>query len=225
MAGEQALIEFARLVGRLKALPRQGWVDRGISEPESVADHTYRAVMLAWVLGHAAGLDTDRLVKLMLVHDLAEAKVGDTTPYGPLLGDISEDAVRRWRELLPPEQLHAAKLEKREREAEALGEMIAELPETLAREIRQLARDYAERDSVEARFAAQIDKIEALLQAVEYDEAGLPSDVENFRATVRDEVVHATLIAFVDALCAADQHRGGENEAPDSSRDGNLLEK
>jgi putative hydrolase of HD superfamily len=203
MAGEEGLLEFARSVGLLKAVRRQGWVDRGIAEPESVADHTYRAVMLAWVLGHAAGLDTDRLIKLMLVHDLAEAKVGDATPYGQLLDDVNEDAVRRWRELLPPERLRAAKREKHEREAAALAEMTADLPESLAQEIRQLANDYDERDTAEARFAAQIDKIEALLQAVEYGEAGQPSDVENFLATVRDEVVHPTLIAFVQALGAA----------------------
>ena len=51
MAEEASIVEFARTVGRLKALPRQGWVDRNVAKPESVADHTFRAVMLAWVLG------------------------------------------------------------------------------------------------------------------------------------------------------------------------------
>jgi putative hydrolase of HD superfamily len=200
MTGEEALLEFARTVGQLKGLPRQGWVDRGIAAPESVAEHTFRAVMLAWALGHAAGLDTDRLVKLMLVHDLAEAKVGDATPYGELLDEVSDDAVRRWRELLPPERLRAAKQEKHAREEAALAEITANLPQGLGQEIQQLARDYDARGSAEARFAAQIDKIEALLQAVEYGEAGQPSDVENFLATVQEEVDHPTLIAFVAAL-------------------------
>jgi putative hydrolase of HD superfamily len=211
---EDALVAFARTVGQLKALPRQGWVDRGIVQPESVADHTYRAVMLAWTLGHAAGLDTDRLVKLMLVHDLAEAKVGDATPYGQLLDDMSDVAVRRWRDLLPPDRLHAAKQEKHAREAVALAEMVADLPGGLAQEIQELARDYDDRGSAEARFAAQVDKVEALLQAIEYEEDGQPSDVENFLLTVREEVVHPTLVAFVEAL-RLDRLPGGRHRAAD----------
>lgn len=202
MTSSDSLVAFARIVGQLKAVPRQGWVDRGVSNPESVADHTFRAVMLAWALGSAAGLDTDRLVKLLLVHDLAEAEVGDATPYGALLSGAGPEEVRRWRELVPVDQLDAAKREKHEREAAALARIVAELPELLAGEIHELAKDYAERLSPEARFAAQIDKIEALQQAMEYAEAGQPSDVENFRATVRDEVSHPTLVAFVAALGA-----------------------
>ncbi len=201
MAWTDALLEFTHTVGRLKTLPRQGWVDRGVSDPESVADHTYRAVMLAWTLGQAAGLDTDRLVKIMLVHDLAEARAGDTTPYGSLL-PISDDfeTVRRWRELLTPEQLAWAKREKHAREAAALESILRELPAALAAELRELAMDYVDRGSAEAQFAAQIDKIEALLQAIEYAEAGQPSDVENFLISAYEEVTHPALVAFLDAL-------------------------
>lgn len=203
MDAAHALLDFARTAGQLKTLLRQGWVDRAVAAPESVADHTYRAVMLAWALGHVAGLDTDRLVKLMLVHDLAEARVGDATPYAELLGAGPDaDAVQRWRELLTPERLDAAKREKHAREALAFAEIVAHLPDALARELHGLAADYQERRSAEAQFAAQIDKIEALLQAVEYREAGQPSDVENFLASAREEVTHPTLVAFVDALSA-----------------------
>ncbi len=201
MTWADALLDFARTVGRLKALPRQGWVDRNVSNPESVADHTYRAVMLAWTLGHAAGLDTDRLVKMMLVHDLAEARVGDATPYAALLdSNGGSEAVWRWRELLSAEQLAAAKREKHARELAALDAIVGELPGALAAELRELALDYVDRGSAEGQFAAQIDKIEALLQAIEYLEAGQQSDVESFLTSVRDEVTHPVLVAFVEAL-------------------------
>src|SRR5689334_18039393 len=129
MASIETLVDFARVVGRLKTVARQGWVDRGVAEPESVADHTYRAVMLAWTLGAAAGLDTNRLIKLLLVHDLAEASVGDATPYESLL-DAARDAetVRRWRELLTPDQLAAAKRDKHAREQAAYQEIVGDLP-------------------------------------------------------------------------------------------------
>lgn len=46
--------------------------------PESVADHSYRAAVLAMAL--PPGLDRDRCVKMALLHDLAESMVGDITP-------------------------------------------------------------------------------------------------------------------------------------------------
>jgi putative hydrolases of HD superfamily len=213
MTSLEPFLEFARTVGRLKTVVRQGWVDRGVAAPESVADHTYRAVMLAWTLGAAAGLDTNRLVKIMLVHDLAEAWVGDATPYEALL-DVSRDAetVQRWRELLPPDQLAAAKREKHAREQTAFAGIIANLPQPLVAELRELADDYADRRTAEGEFAAQIDKIEALLQAVEYRERGQPSDVENFLASAREAVTHPVLAAFVDEV-AADARLSAE---PDS---------
>ena len=119
------MLELLRAVGRLKALPRQGWVDRGIPSPESVADHTYRSAMMAWLLGGAAGLDTNRLVKLALLHDLPEVEAGDATPYGKILaqGVELEEAVRRWRELLSPEERLAHREAKRESEARAMAHL------------------------------------------------------------------------------------------------------
>src|SRR4051794_15354555 len=69
-------------IGRLKEIPRTGWLDRGIlaEETESVADHSYGVALLAWLLAPDA-LDRGRVVELALIHDLAEAVVGDVTPY------------------------------------------------------------------------------------------------------------------------------------------------
>src|SRR5215212_2028227 len=116
------MLEFLRSVGRLKTLPRQGWVDRGIEPAESVADHSYRATMMAWALGQRAGLNTDRLVKIMLVHDLPEAEVGDATPYAGIVaaGMAVHEAVPRWRELLSEDEQRLSKEAKHQLEAEGL---------------------------------------------------------------------------------------------------------
>jgi putative hydrolases of HD superfamily len=71
---------FARLCGALKNVKRTGWVNNKINEPESVADHMYRMSMLAFMIQDPA-IKKDHLIKLCLVHDLAEAIVGDITPY------------------------------------------------------------------------------------------------------------------------------------------------
>lgn len=78
-SASQAL-EFLRVVGKLKTLKRTGWVNSGVALPESVADHMYRMAMCSFLITDPA-LDRARLMKLAVVHDLAEALVGDIVPH------------------------------------------------------------------------------------------------------------------------------------------------
>lgn len=73
-------LAFYEEVGRLKTLPRTGWVQRGIPNPESVADHMYRSQFIAYDLAKILGADPQACAFMMMVHDLAEARVGDITP-------------------------------------------------------------------------------------------------------------------------------------------------
>jgi putative hydrolases of HD superfamily len=205
------MLDFLHAVGALKNLPRQGWLDRRISAPESVADHIYRVTMMAWALGSAAGLDTQRLVKLALVHDLPEAIAGDATPYLDIVsgGTEVDRAVATWREVMTAEDVAAAKRRKHEAEAAGLAELCAMLRGSLADELTELWEEYAERRSPEARFAAEVDKLEALLQAIEYRDAGQPADVENFLASAREAVEHPVLRGFLEELEARACAGGG----------------
>jgi 5'-deoxynucleotidase len=202
MWGNDGLLVFLRVAGRLKALHRQGWVDRGIPNPESVADHSYQNALVAWILGACAGLDTARLVKLMLVHDLAEAVVGDVTPYTHLIRDGANpsDVAARWRDLVDPVDAASVKLAKHDRERAAIIDLTSSLPGPLRDEICGLWDDYAERRSPEAGFAAQTDKLEALMQALEYDAQGQPADIDNFLASAQDAVTHPTLLHVLSVL-------------------------
>lgn len=73
-------LDFLRVVGQLKIVKRTGWVNSGIHLPESVADHMYRMAMCSFLITDAT-LDRARLMKLAVVHDLAEALVGDIVPH------------------------------------------------------------------------------------------------------------------------------------------------
>src|SRR5918912_251677 len=83
-AGVPGLGALAAAAGSLKEVRRQGWVDRGVADAESVADHSYRLAVLAWAVARARGLDAGRAVLIALVHDLAEAEIGDETPFDAL---------------------------------------------------------------------------------------------------------------------------------------------
>lgn len=198
----ESALGLLHALGRLKTLPRQGWVDRGIPSPESVADHSYRTALMAWILGDLAGLDTGLLVKLALAHDLPEAEAGDATPYGQAVDrgiDIA-DAVARWRDLLTPDELSTQRAAKHDREALALDRLAALFPSTATDEVSGLWQDYAAGGTPEARFLAQVDKLEALLQATEYRTAGFDADVENFLASAREIVDHPVLLVLLVAL-------------------------
>ncbi|KAJ8499087.1 hypothetical protein OPV22_009639 [Ensete ventricosum] len=156
-SSSSAAVDFLSLCHRLKTTKRAGWVRRGVREPESVADHMYRMGIMSLVFQDTPGVDRDRCVKMALVHDIAEAIVGDITPT---------DGV--------------PKLEKSRREREALDHMCKLLGGgSRAKEIDELWMEYEDNSSPEAKLVKDFDKVEMILQALEYeDEQGI--DLEEF---------------------------------------------
>ncbi|XWS69848.1 hypothetical protein CRYUN_Cryun04dG0213500 [Craigia yunnanensis] len=132
-------IDFLTLCHRLK-----GWINHGIKGPESIADHIYRMALIACDL---PGVNRERCIKIAIVHDIAEAIVGDITP---------SDGV--------------PKEEKSSREQAALTEMCKILGGGMrAEEIQELWREYENSASLEANLVKDFDKVEMILQALEYE--------------------------------------------------------
>lgn len=86
-------------IGQLKETVHKGWLRHQIPQPESVADHSFRMAIIGLILGPQLGVDTSKLVQLLLVHDLAESDptVGDITPFD---GVSREDKAQREREAI-----------------------------------------------------------------------------------------------------------------------------
>lgn len=146
------LIQVLSAAGDLKRVTRAGWVRVGVPQPESVADHSYRVALLAILFGPRLGLDVERMTRLALLHDLAEARVGDLTPA---------------------DEIGAA--EKHARERAAFADIVAGLPEGPV--LDDLWREYETGVSPEARAVRQLDKIELALQTLEYEHAnGQPGE-------------------------------------------------
>jgi len=79
------ILNFLIEVGRLKKIPRKGWILRRIRNPETIAAHTFRMAIMAWILGKQKKLNINKILKMSLIHDLCEIYAGDTTPYDTLL--------------------------------------------------------------------------------------------------------------------------------------------
>ncbi len=144
----RSLLEKA---GKLKEIKRTGWVESGVPEPESVADHSYRVALLAMTLSDNKGLDTLKTVRMALLHDLAESEVGDLTPR--------------------QKQGNHGELE-----SEAMRAILSELPDEIGKLYLDAWDEYQSNESQEARLVHNADKLEMLVQAKEYEEKGLKLD-------------------------------------------------
>ncbi|XP_059897609.1 HD domain-containing protein 2 isoform X2 [Gadus macrocephalus] len=78
-AESKNLLQFLKLVGQLKRVPRTGWVYRKVKQPESVSDHMYRMSIMAMTITDPK-VNKERCMKIALVHDMAESIVGDIAP-------------------------------------------------------------------------------------------------------------------------------------------------
>jgi putative hydrolase of HD superfamily len=77
MASED-IISFFFEMGQLSRIKREGWRLLGISDPESIADHSLRAAQIGWVLATLEGYSNPNEVAAMLIfHDIGEARIGD----------------------------------------------------------------------------------------------------------------------------------------------------
>ena len=172
MSTTKNTIDFLSICGKLKQTRRTGWTKyEEISEVESVADHSFRIALMAFVFGlqqqREGGdkeedkedevLDVQKLVTMALVHDIAESIVGDITPHC----GISK------------EEKNTLEVEAMQKLKETLGDVAGETIETLWLE-------YENGSSREARVVKELDKLEMLLQASEYENEYKDVDLTEF---------------------------------------------
>ena len=61
------VVKFAYETGQLKRLPRAGWLLAGVRDPESVAEHSFRVGVLAYIIAALEGADPDRAARARAV--------------------------------------------------------------------------------------------------------------------------------------------------------------
>lgn len=198
------IIEFLIASGKLKKMPRTGWVWRGVKNPETIAEHTFRVAIMSWVLAKEGGekLNLVKIIKMALAHDLCEVYAGDITPYWGLL---SKDPKKRRKELQAWVRLPRAEKEKRakvkfEREKKSLEKLVKKLSPDLRKEIMESWLDYEKMRTREGRFVKQVDKIETLLQAKEYWDDGNNSFVCAWWEEIDEFVDDPVLLKFLKEL-------------------------
>lgn len=174
---------------KIKRERRSGWVKRGIPNPESVADHSYGAYLIALFLlpesWNDPEYDKQKILKMVLIHDLAEAITKDVLPE-----DSNDESKRREREVYDEIAVLGT--------YDGLGKL---------REVTDLWKEFEARTSLNAKIAKDIDKLENLLQLWAYNEDGYSiDDFENWNRELIDAINTAPGLHVLDRLLEA--HKG-----------------
>ena len=198
----EKLLNFLIEVGKLKKIKRKGWVLRGIKDPETIAAHTFRMVLMAWFLCRKKKLNVNKVLKMSLIHDLCEVYAGDTTPYDQILPQNR----KKWKEILnkwrrfPKRQKEKLFLDKYRKENKALKKLILKLPPSVKKEIKNLWDDYEKGLTREGRFVRQVDRVENLLQALEYWEKRKKFKISLWWIQIEELVDDPVLLEFMKTL-------------------------
>ncbi|MDN3243043.1 HD domain-containing protein [Glycomyces tritici] len=150
--------------GNLKRIPRAGWLFTQVQDPESVAEHSHRTAVIAMVLAALEGADANRAAALAVLHDAAETRIGDI----PFIG-------RKYLQAASAETITA--------------DQTAGMPVAVAEFLAGTVAEFEAKDSPKARCASDADKLECLVQAVEYQHSGYRTEewIANSRASLRTE--------------------------------------
>ena len=157
--------DFFFQIAGLKKLPRSGWkIKVGLDNSESVAEHSYMMSVMAMVLSDLKSLNSEKVIKMSILHDWAESKIGDFMP-----DEIGND-------------------KKSELESYAMMEILESLPQSLQSDYQKMWDEFLVRETPEARLVHELDKLEMALQAKIYEVDVDPERVKPFIISAVEQV-------------------------------------
>ncbi|MES1918236.1 hypothetical protein MHBO_000235 [Bonamia ostreae] len=121
-------------------MKRTGWILNKVPNPESVADHSFSVSLMSLLLSKTSPkINSLKLVKMAIVHDLPEALIGDIPPF-----EISGVSRKIKRDL-------------EDKAISEIGRVLGNEQSCFAQEIKHLCREYNEGSSQEAKLLKDLD--------------------------------------------------------------------
>ncbi|GAF66925.1 putative hydrolase [Bacillus sp. TS-2] len=144
------ILEVIKLGEMLKYEMRHSWLSNG--RQESVAEHTWRVSLMAILIEPylEEKLDTTKLLKMIIIHDLVEAEAGDI-PAFDTMDDLN------------------TKGQKAKNEIKAIEKIRDTLSNEIGEELYDLWFEFEHKETYEAKVANALDKLEAQIQHNEAD--------------------------------------------------------
>ncbi|MBS6396870.1 MAG: HD domain-containing protein [Clostridiales bacterium] len=182
----QQLLDILSIAERLKDATRHCYTSGG--RHESVAEHSWRASLMAYFLKDAfPEADINKVIKMCIIHDLGEAFTGDIPTF-----DKTQ--------------------ENEHTEEQLLYNWVKSLPGEYASEMLALYEEMAALQTVEARLYKAIDGLEAVIQHNESDlSTWIPMEYEFNLTYANDKVAFSEYLTSLRDLIREDSIKKIEN--------------
>ena len=171
---------------QVKDVKREGWIRRKIYMPESIADHMYGCYMLGIfflpnTIEHCIDYEIvdkdnyklyskDKILQMLLLHDLAEVKIGDIVTQEKEQKDSEKESKRF-----------------------DYYEFLCSFPKIYGLGNRKVLWDeFVEKSTINAKIANDIDKIEPVIQAYHYRNKEEMIDIDEWIDYARQKI-HTSL--------------------------------
>ena len=136
-----------------------------VKNSESVAEHSYMMSVMAMVLSDIKELNTEKILKMSILHDWAESKIGDFMP-----NEISSE-------------------KKTELEEYAMSEILDDLPSKIKNDYYDIWNDDKDSSSKDAKFVHELDRLEMALQGKIYEKENDPEKIKPFLTTAVEQIM------------------------------------
>lgn len=174
------IVKYLFEVGQLSEVRRGGDLILGVDNPQTVAEHSFRAAIVAFMIGNLEGVNAEKAALTVLFHDMPEARITDI------------------------HKLAQRYIDSKAAEKKAFGEQIAPLPEGIKKSLKNL--DYANGDSSpEGIVARDADLIECALQYKSYLEKG-HKDAQDWLNNIRKILKTKTAKAILNEIEKSGSH-------------------
>ncbi|MEV7545866.1 HD domain-containing protein [Streptomyces sp. NPDC089915] len=173
-----AVAHFLYEAGTLKNARRTGWWMAGVNNPESVAEHSWRTALIASVIAKLEGADPARAAFLAVWHDTQETRTGDVNHLGKKYSTPADPVA-------------------------VTADQTAGMPELLAETIQDLVTEYEAKDTAESICARDADKLECMLQGIEYKAQGY-ANAQRWIDNSRSRLTTETAQRLADELLGQD---------------------
>lgn len=179
---EKTLLDILHIAEHLKDTTRHCYTSGG--RHESVAEHSWRLCLFAWLLrDDFPQLDMDKVLHMCLIHDLGEAFTGDIPSF----------------EKTDADSLH---------EDKTLFDWVSTLPAPYGAEMTALYQEMNALETGEAKLYKALDKLEAVIQHNESPlDTWLPLEYELNLTYADENVAFSSYLTSLRAMIREDTER------------------
>jgi putative hydrolase of HD superfamily len=165
------ILDFLLEIGKLKEMSRLYWKLRKVKNPETVASHMFDLALMTWAFNKEKSLNTEKLLKMALCHEMSAVYTGDTTPYDRIMPKNKkekEEVLKRWSRITKDKKKKIFLSDYKE-EKEAIKRLTKKLDPQLRNEMIQLWREYRTKSTPEGYLLSQLNVLAVLIQALLYE--------------------------------------------------------